>query len=302
MKIALRICMLLIPAILLIFWLVVDFVLPYSGIKPFRLHVETLPEFRQGYRPDAFGFRYEPLTVTTVDTLQLQGYWIKTDTPRATLILLHGIADCKERLFPLCRKMVDIGIDPVLIDLRAHGQSEGIYCTFGAKEKNDIKILVDTLLNKGVHQPIGIYGNSLGGAVALQAMGLDSRLQFGVIESTFDQFPNVALEYGEDFVGVRSRWLTDRVIRESGRIAGFDPWSVMPMQDCDRITCPVFMAHGTADKRIPIAFGRNNFKALRSAKKEFHEVPEAGHYNLSTVGGDEYWNRLQDFLVDGVSN
>jgi pimeloyl-ACP methyl ester carboxylesterase len=283
-------------------YIVIENVLPYSSIKPQRVNVAALPEFQNGVLPNDYGLDFETFDVVTKDSLKLKGYWIKAEKPRCTLILVHGIADCKEHFYPFCKKLKDIGCQTIIFDLRAHGQSEGLYCTFGYKEKTDIAILIDSLVKKKIQQPIGIYGNSLGGAIALQVLGENKQLKFGIIESTFDEFPKVALEYGEDFIGIRSTLLTNHVIKHSGDIAGFDPFEVKPVVSCTHITCPIFMAHGVLDDKIPFSFGQNNFNALKTANKQFIPVAGAGHFDLQQRGADTYWADMKDFILKNTQN
>ncbi len=75
------------------------------------MNAASLFEFRQGVLPSDFGLEYEPLTFQTKDNLTLRGYWIKADTPRGTIILIHGITDCKEHLYPLCQRLKEIRRD-----------------------------------------------------------------------------------------------------------------------------------------------------------------------------------------------
>ena len=180
-------------------YFVVENVLPYAGIKPYKVNAAALCEFKNGVLPTDYSLDFEPLSIQTKDSLILRGYFIKAEKPRGTIILIHGIADCKEHFYPFCQQLKEIGCQTIIFDLRAHGKSEGSYCTFGYFEKNDIGIIIDSLIQKNIKQPFGIYGNSLGGAVALQVLGENKNLKFGIIESTFDEFPKVALEYGEDF-------------------------------------------------------------------------------------------------------
>ena len=270
-------------------YFVVENVLPYAGIKPYKVNVAALTEFKNGILPSDYGLDFEPLNIQTKDSLILRGYFIKTEKPRGTIILIHGIADCKEHFYPFCQQLKSIGCQTIVFDLRAHGQSGGDYCTFGYFEKNDLDILIDSLILKNIKQPFGIYGNSLGGAVALQVLGENKNLNFGIIESTFDEFPKVALEYGEDFIGIRSETLTNHVLRKSGDIAHFNPFEVKPVVSCIQITCPMFMAHGDSDNKIPVAFGENNYKALKTTDKQFIRVQGAGHFDLHQKGGNEYW-------------
>lgn len=280
-------------------WMALEHVLPYSPIKPFRIGAEQsrwrLP---QGIHPADYGLKAEALAVRTADSLTLQSLYIPADAPeaRTTIILLHGISGCKEHFLPLARKFADRGINTVLLDLRAHGESGGEFCTFGYYEKHDVSALLDTLLARHPGQRIGILGNSLGGAIALQALAADKRLQFGVIESTFHDLEAVVAEYGEDMLGIKSPWLARHVLERSALIAHFDPFSVKPGEAARQITQPVFVAHGAADDKIPPDFGKTNFDHLASAKKEWYSVPGAGHRNIGNKGGDAYFEAMVTFI------
>ena len=140
---------------------------------------------------DDLTFTSKSVGFKTQDNLMLLARICKSnvDTVNGTIILLHGIRAGKEHYVPICKRLVENGYNAVSLDLRAHGESEGKFCTFGVKEKRDIIALINYLQNeKGIKSPIGIWGQSLGGAVALQAMAIDERINFGIVESTFSDF------------------------------------------------------------------------------------------------------------------
>ena len=109
----------------------------------------------------------------------------KQDSIRGVMILVHGIGGCKESFLSLANRLANQGIASVLFDNRAHGQSGGQYSTYGFYEKKDISRIIDHIKEQDNQIPIGIWGNSLGGAIAIQSMEYDKRIHFGIIESTF---------------------------------------------------------------------------------------------------------------------
>ena len=66
--------------------------------------------------------------------------------PSGTVVILHGTGESKANYFDMGKKLAKRGFDVVLIDLRRHGRSTGKYITCGAKEKQDVKTIVDTLV------------------------------------------------------------------------------------------------------------------------------------------------------------
>lgn len=219
------------------------------------------------------------------------------DTTRATIILLHGIRSCKEHYLELGQWLAQRGYNSVALDLRAHGSSQGQFCTFGIGEKDDVKALIDHLMEKEkIGAKFGVWGKSLGGSVALQAMALDSRISVGVIESTFSDFRTITHAYAKHFTGFDLPFLTDYLVTRAGQIADFDPDMACTREICPQVTAPVLVVHGDQDQRINIAYGQENFAAISSPDKQFMTVSGAGHLNVWDVGGDEYFNTVFKFL------
>lgn len=271
------------------FVLYAELAMPYMPIVPARQTSTVVPS--------EMGLTYETLDVQADTNLILRGYFIHALTePKATIILLHGIGSNKENWLGYAHLLAQNGFNSVIYDQRAHGKSGGKFCTFGFYEKFDVSKIVDTLLRRKSILPIGIQGASLGGAVALQALGHDKRLSFGIVESTFNTLENVIEEYGYDYFKFRSRWLARHILSKSALIARFRPFEVKPVEACRDIQQPILLVHGDADEKIPMAFNRDNFAALNSADKEFFVVQGAGHDNVGEIGGEKYRQKIFGFL------
>jgi fermentation-respiration switch protein FrsA (DUF1100 family) len=146
---------------------------------------------------------------------------------------------------------------------------------------------------------MAIWGASLGGAVTLQAMAVEPRYQFGIVESTFDQFDKVATAYGADWLfSFRSQWLTNRILAKSGKIAHFDPFAVKPVVSAAQISRPVLFIHGDKDSRIPMWFGQLNYEACPAPGKRWYQVPGAGHNNLWKIAADSMQQKVFSFLKE----
>ncbi len=275
--------------IFILFIAFAEYGMPYMPIVPVRQTSVALPS--------DYGLQSEILDVEADTNLILRGYFIHAlTTPKATIILLHGIGSNKENWLGYARLLAENGFNCVVYDQRAHGKSGGTFCTFGFYEKFDVSKIVDTLLCRADILPVGIQGASLGGAVALQALGYDKRLSFGIVESTFNTLENVIEEYGYDYFKIRSRWLARHVLSKSALIARFRPFEVKPVEACRTIEQPILMVHGDADEKIPINFNKENFTALKSADKEFFIVQGAGHDNVGEIGGEKYRQKIFGFL------
>ncbi len=232
---------------------------------------------------------------TSSDGLNITASYVQSKQARKNIILVHGIRSTKADFSAIAARMLDSGYNLLAIDLRAHGLSEGKYCTFGAKEKEDISMFVDYLTTEN-NLPIGIWGRSLGGAVALQSMATDKRISFGIIESTFSYFDKICKDYFKRYVGFRLDWLVDFAIWRTGHLAQFNSDIERPKESCQRITQKILMVHGQDDSFISMNYGKDNFDALATEQKEFLEIPNAGHANLWQRGGEKYFRKVFDFI------
>lgn len=218
------------------------------------------------------------------------------DTIEGTLVVLHGIRAWKESMISKALVLSE-GRRRILIpDLRAHGESEGRFTTFGFCEKEDVKALLnhaDSVFKDGGNY--GIFGQSLGGAIALQALAEEPRLKYGIIESTFSDLSPTVHDYAEFHLGFEFKALTDFLLYRAEQIADFKADSVKPCISCKNIDVPVLFAHGTDDRRIPLRENRLNFENIPHNKKEFIEIEGAGHLNLWSVGGEAWRHRILTF-------
>lgn len=253
------------------------------------------PDGREKLDDDLFYYK-------TFDGLNLAATLKKVDSAKGTIILIHGIRGNSNHFKPIMQRLADSGYSSIAIDLRAHGASEGQHTTFGVKEKQDISALLDYLKKqKNITENIGVWGHSLGGAVALQAMAHDKRISYGIVESTFTDFEQIVNDYFENNTGFSSPWLMHYMVQRAGKIADFDPSLADPYNACAKITQPIFMAHGTEDKRISMDYGLKNFENLASNEKQFINIEGANHLNVWSVGGEDYFQKVFSFLAKATS-
>ncbi|MAX71056.1 MAG: hypothetical protein CMC76_08140 [Flavobacteriaceae bacterium] len=243
------------------------------------------------------------LDITSFDNIKLSALltYAAKDSAKGTLILLHGIRSSKDHFLELSTFLSKNGYNSVALDLRAHGESEGQFCTFGVKEKKDVKALMDYLIKNEDIEDIGIWGQSLGGAVALQALGYDNRIKFGIIESTFTDYKTIVNDYFHLNTGFSFAPFSNYLANRAASIAGFDPNDAKPIKYCSNITQPILIVHGNKDDRINIKYGKQNFSKIKSSDKIFKEIESANHLNVWKVGGDNYFNEVLNFINTSTS-
>lgn len=106
------------------------------------------------------------VTMTT-DGIELPLYrWPVAGAPRATVALVHGLAEHAGRYAALAQRLNDAGIELVAIDLRGHGRAPGRRAWVERFDDylQDADALVGVASRSGA--PLFLMGHSMGGAIA----------------------------------------------------------------------------------------------------------------------------------------
>lgn len=222
--------------------------------------------------------------VTAPDGIELD-VWVlqgkhdpdECETPRnGTVVLIHGLWDSKTRFFDMGQKLRRMGYTVVMHDQRAHGRSGGKYVTFGAKEKHDIKAIVDALLDEGVIQePIYAFGQSMGSSTAVQYAALDPRCQGVMAVSPYTDMRTVARR----FVPLMKDDKFERVVARAGEIGGFTPDDASTIKAAEQLSIPLLVVHGKLDNICPHSHGQAIYDAAQ-CPKELIDFDLHGHVSL----------------------
>lgn len=201
-----------------------------------------------------------------------------------TLVLTHGRKGRKEDYLPIAERLCAVGFRCVIPDLPAHGAHPGPIATYGVNEAQ----LPARILNEASRKfafakhPAGLLGMSMGGSVAVHAAALpDAPWQALVVISSFDSFPAAIEGQASRHIGTTlgPLWAagTNVVYR---RKSGIPLAAIQPRRHAASLTIPTFIAHGTADRVVPMASGRRLFEALPATTvKKWQEIPGADHDN-----------------------
>jgi alpha-beta hydrolase superfamily lysophospholipase len=230
--------------------------------------------------------------------LKLSGLFVESnlDTTYAAIVYLHGIGGAKEHYLGKAEEMANQGYASMLVDLRAHGHSEGDYITYGYSEVDDVKRFTKAAKLLAPKCKLGIWGQSLGGAISLQIMAADTLIDFGIIESTYTTFDEIVYSYSKRYFKINLGWFNDYVIWRAQSLASFDKTGIHPIDACKKVKQPVLLVHGDQDKRISIDFAHANFDALACTDKKLLIVEGANHVNVWNTGGAKYKNNVLTFI------
>ena len=281
---------------------VVYCVLPFALIRPSR--DERYVKYRD-VTPKQFGLQAEDLWVEAEPGLWLRGWFFRAPAgaggervARGTILLLHGSSSCKQSMLGAARMFTAAGFNCLAFDMRAHGESGGMYRTFGYYEQRDCaRIFDEAEVKTGPLGPRAVYGKSMGAAIALQAMAYDPRIRCGIAESSFATLREIARDYMEQLSGVPFKFVADIALKRAGEIAHFSVDEVRPEASARQIVRPVLLVHGTADVNISIHYGERIFRNLSAPGCEWDAVAGGTHHKLWQTGAAAYERKLAAFMT-----
>ena len=213
----------------------------------------------------------------TEDGLDLPVRWWYAETPRATVVLVHGFTASKDHpdVVAVADHLRASGFDVVSYDARGHGESAG-ESTLGDLERHDVAAAVGAAGARGL--PVVLLGASMG-AVAVLRYAAQADAYSGVVT-----------------VSAPSRWEVPRTLRSllaivltqtrpgrkltarrlGARVATRWTWASPPAVLVESINAPLAIIHGARDRFILPRAARELY-ALANEPRRLEVVPGMGH-------------------------
>lgn len=262
----------------------------WMAVRPPRL---TIPGTPQDYRLGA-----EDLTITTADGVKLAAWLIQAMAPRPAadtpaLVVLHGYPANKADLLPIAGALHS-RFTVLLLDFRSFGKSEGRVTTLGFRERADLRAAVDALAQRG-HTRIGVFGYSLGGAVAILGAAEDPRIRAVAAWAPFADLRVLARDLYAIF-GVLKYPFVELMVLWGRLFLGGDITRPSPETAAARLTIPVQIWASRDDDQIPFPHAERLQKALAgNARAEF----QFGR-GLHNERAQDFERRLVEFFATSL--
>ena len=210
------------------------------------------------------------------------------------MILLHGYPADKGNILPALAFLHE-DFNLLLFDFRYLGKSEGSYSTAGAKEVEDLLAAIQFLKSRGVNE-VGVWGFSMGGAVALMAIEKAPEIRAVVSESSYASLAAMAFEL------LRLPLLNYPIAYLVGFWAkvflGIDVRNASPADRIRNTTIPILLIHSSADAVIPFSHARRLQQALaKNPNAEFWFNEQFAHGQFAS----DYRTRIKEFFLQHLS-
>jgi uncharacterized protein len=244
----------------------------WLAVRPPRL---TVP-----LRPDDYRLSVENVRISTDDGVRLAAWF----TPRVgapAIVLLHGYPAEKADLLPLAAALAP-QFATLLVDQRYFGDSGGRVTTLGFRERGDLKRMVDFVRSREA-TAVGVFGFSMGGAVALLTAAEDPRI--GAI-AAYAPFADLRALGRELYAWM---WLArypfvEAMLLWSRVLLGADITRPSPAEAAARLGVPVLLVHSRQDEQIPFAHAERLRTALAANRRAEFEFIDRGRHGELPAG------------------
>jgi len=240
---------------------------------------------------------YDTVQLTTVSGKKLEAWYMKADSAKGTVILFHGLNSNKGNVLGEAFEFNSFGYNTLLVDMRAHGNSEGIVNTLGYKESEEVKLAYNHISKRG-EKNIVLWGMSLGAVIITKAIWeYDLKPQKVILEMPFDRLQDhikararISGFPGEPFGFFVTFW--------TGIEQGYWGYAHKTSRYVKKINCPVLLQWGNNDEYVLKKETERIFAAINSTKKKLEIYEGVGHIPLVSADASKWDKTVNDFLND----
>lgn len=244
---------------------------------------------------------HEDVWIRSHDGLKLHGTFFPQEGSDRLIIGFHGYtSQGMSDYIGLSNYYLRRGYQLLLVDERAHGESEGTYIGFGCLDRLDAKKWIDYAQEKlGEDIKIWLHGTSMGAATVLMTAGLklpDSVKGF-IADCPFTTAWHVfahVLKSQYHLPAFPILNIADKMVQKR---AGYSLKQCNAAEEVKKTNLPILIIHGDADTFVPCAMGKEIYDACKG-KKELMIVEGAGHCESFYKNREAYEVKLTAYFEE----
>lgn len=241
----------------------------------------------------------KPLEIQSRDGLALRAQYLEAKNPtRRVAIVVHGHKDEGKRMAYITRMFHEMGLDVLVPDLRAHGQSEGRYFGMGYLDRVDLSLWIRRVIElKGDDAEIVLHGISMGAAAVMMTAGFNPPANVKCVVEDCG-YTSAPAEF-KNTVKTMMPFVPLFLVGVGGAFcrvfAGYRFSWVSPIDALKSTRLPILFIHGEQDKYVPFSMLDELYESYEGPKQRF-AVPEAVHAIAYLYAPDEYTARVEKLL------
>jgi alpha-beta hydrolase superfamily lysophospholipase len=238
----------------------------FTGPKTARSSIKSQP-----------AFPYQTITLKTKKDKLIEAWYAPVDSAaKGTVLLFHGVTITKSTVIAEAEEYRNLGYHVMMVDFRAHGNSEGNTTSLGVKEAEDVKLAYDFIAAKG-EQRIFLHGVSMGAVVVAKAAhdyqlklaGIILDMPFASLQSYLKDKARTLGFPKQPFAFLTTFWI--------GVERGYNGYKHKTSRYVKDLSCPVLMQWGALDYFVLRDETEDIFNAIGSSQKKLVIYERAGH-------------------------
>ena len=242
----------------------------------------------------------EHFVITSNDGLKLHGdFFFAEENPKRIAICFHGYTSSAMSNASFASFLHKQGISCLLVDNRAHGNSEGQYIGFGVLDRYDCLKWIDCVKERfGNDVELMLYGVSMGGSTVLMAAGMKecpSNVKLVVSDCAFtspeDVFTHI-LKRDYKMAKFPVMNINNMISRKK---AGYGFGDCSTLDAVQTAKCPILFIHGKNDDFVPTWMSEKNHEVCKT-EKALLMMENAGHGASYYENPELYESKVTEFL------
>jgi uncharacterized protein len=232
-----------------------------------RIIFEPQPSVKEN--PGKMKVAYQDVSIpvgaeATDDRAKMHGWWLTAQGKKlGTILYLHSKRGNIGDVIPSVAELAEAGFNVLVVDYRGYGKSEGKFPSEEQLYADADAMRAYLIGEKKVNpQQVILYGNDLGGAIAIYLAHKHPDFAGAIVQNSFTSMSDVLN---------RAWWL---------KIFPTTLLLTQKFDSLDRVrtlNMPILYVHGTADEWYPVDMSRTLFAATPAPKKQLTLVTNGQH-------------------------
>ncbi len=243
----------------------------------------------------------EDVYITSNDGLKLHGIYCAEGTQKKVAICFHGYtSNCKQDYLAMSDYFLRNGFSLLMVDERAHGESEGEYIGFGCLDRYDAIGWMNYIVDRcGEDVQILLHGTSMGGATVLMASGLEEMpVQVkGIISDCGFTSPKYVFTHVLNTMYHLPAFPVIQITNEvNQKTAGYGMDECNAAREVRKAKVPALLIHGDKDFFVPCSMCDEIYEnyAAPVTKLIIHGASHAESYYMDT----ETYEMAMDMFIE----
>jgi fermentation-respiration switch protein FrsA (DUF1100 family) len=244
--------------------------------------------------PRVLGIDYDLVAFRSDNGDKLYALMFRTEKkPKGTIVHFHGNFGNVSNHFKQCQFLTRDGFDVMTFDYEGYGGSEGRPSPRRCVADGLAAVRYARKISRNPRGGVALFGQSLGGAVAVVVAAKDPEVRGVVVEAAFATYRSMARDVLERSAFT---WILVPIFPL------FVGNAEDPLRFVDKIAPrPVLFVHGDKDNVVPLKMSEILYKKAKEPKALWI-VPGANHLGCRRQAGEEYEKRLSDFFTQALND